>query len=131
MSLIPQSGVETELQEALERVRQLLEAGSVEEARAVAREMVVRWPEAAIAQQTARVLAPPRVISSNGPPVPSRDRERAWLKAHAHEHPGCWLAVYEDRLVGAHADFREVIRQVRESIGQAEAVLFFQSASPP
>lgn len=59
MSIIHEPGVETELQEALGRVRQLLEAGSVEEARTVAQEMALRWPEAAIAQQAARVLAPP------------------------------------------------------------------------
>ena len=76
-----------------------------------------------------------RVPESRTPPAgkmvgtygPSRslDRQRAWLREHAREYPGCWLAVFEDRLVAAGPDFGEVLDKVRSRPGCEEAILFF------
>ena len=56
------------------------------------------------------------------------DKERAWLREHAHEYPGCWLAVYEDRLIAAHLRLREVVAAARAALGEEKALLFFQPA---
>src|SRR5438067_209542 len=73
--------------------------GRVQEAREAVKELEASWPDDHRVQYWARVLAPPRVIPTpeehrNRRPL---DRERAWLKEHAREYPGRWLAVYEDR----------------------------------
>ncbi len=52
-------------------------------------------------QQAARVLAPPVVIRKH-PAQPAGLREsRAWLRAHAAEYRGQWVAVREGKLLGA------------------------------
>jgi Family of unknown function (DUF5678) len=54
------------------------------------------------------------------------DRERAWLREHAREHPGCWIAVYEDRLVAANADLGVVLTEARRQLGDVGAVIWWQ-----
>jgi hypothetical protein len=54
------------------------------------------------------------------------DRERAWLQAHAREHPGCWLAVFEDRLIAADPDLRAVLAITRQSLGDKSALLHYE-----
>lgn len=115
-----------ELEKDLADLRQLVEQDAVEEARARIQELQRRWPDSKRIRHWARVLAPPEVLTSE----PRQDRpllrERAWLKAHAHEHPGCWLAVYEDRLVAADPDLGKVLAATRHAIGSQSALLHFQ-----
>jgi hypothetical protein len=52
-------------------------------------------------QQAARVLAPPVIIRKH-PAQPAGLREsRAWLREHAAEYRGRWVAVREGKLLGA------------------------------
>jgi hypothetical protein len=50
----------------------------------------------------ARILAPARYVGS-GPADPTIGLNMKWLRAHAHEHRGQWVAVRKGRLV-AEAD---------------------------
>jgi hypothetical protein len=95
-----------ELEQRLAQFRADVSNGRVPEARAAVKELSACGPESKRGQHWDRVLAPPRVI-----PTPEShrhlrplDRERAWLKEHAREYPGCWLAVYEDCLIAADPD---------------------------
>ena len=65
----------------------------VEGARTLVRELETCWPEAERVRRWARVLAPPIVTLRPGEHGRPLDRERAWLRQHAREYPGCWLAV--------------------------------------
>jgi hypothetical protein len=131
MAVLEAIPAEPGLAEELERVRALLDAGWVEEARRLASELAVRRPEDPDAQRLARVLAPPKVIASRVRAGRTHEAERAWLKAHAREYPGRWLAAYEDRLIAADPALARVLQSVRQAIGEEGAVLFYQPASEP
>ena len=53
-----------------------------------------------------------------------------WLKEHAHEYPGCWLAIYEDNLIAADPDLQTVLARTREAIGEESALVVQQPAKP-
>src|SRR5207247_1704370 len=94
---------ETEMSQDLQRLVRLVEEGRVEDARRLAPELAARWPDSPAAQHWARVLEPPKVIPNRpGPPWRSFDPDYEWLREHAAEYPGCWIATYEDRLIAAH-----------------------------
>jgi hypothetical protein len=123
---------EAALAEDLRHLRDLLEEGHVEEARHFVNELAIRWPDAERVRHYAHVLAPPvaRVRSDIKPR--SFTREWEWLKENGHEYPGCWLAIYEDRLVAADPDRQVVVAKAREELGQEGALLYHQPpASTP
>src|SRR5687768_12774189 len=90
-----------ELTADLARLREMVEQSDVEGARAFVKELEQRWPDSKKVQHWARVLAPPvaRVLRGvRGRPL---DKERAWIREHGREYPGCWLAVLGDQLIAA------------------------------
>jgi hypothetical protein len=110
----------------------LSHGGRVPEARAAVKELQARWPEDERVQYWARVLAPPQFIPTpeahrNTRPI---DREREWLIQHRGEYPGCWVAVYEDRLIAADPDLGVVLAETRRQLGDKDAVLYQQPGSP-
>jgi hypothetical protein len=125
----PAGESQTELTAALERIRRLIETSAVDEARALAKEMGARWPEDERAQYWARVLAPPRGSVVKGVRSRSLDRERAWLREHAQEYPGQWLAIFGDQLVAADPSLATVLKTVRETPGAETAALYYQTVS--
>lgn len=80
---------ESVLSRSLARLGELLEKDAVEEARALVQELLVRWPDSERVRRWARVLEPPRSWRERRPRERALDRERDWLREHAHEHPGC------------------------------------------
>src|SRR5688500_3211584 len=89
-----------DLQQALDRLIAMLNSHDVEGARAYVKELVREWPDAERVQHYARVLEPPRVIAKGpGTGKSLTPGEKAWLKAHAHEYPGCWIALDDDRMI--------------------------------
>jgi hypothetical protein len=128
---------ENEGDELLGRLVQLrddVSSGRVEEARAAVKELEARWPDSERVQYWSRVLAPPAVRAQPGPDPRSRplDRERVWLREHAREYPGCWLAVYGDRLIAADPDLEVVLAFANETPEGQHALLFqsFVLSSP-
>jgi hypothetical protein len=120
----------TDLEEELTHLRDLMAQGEVKAARALVKELEQRWPDAASVRHYARVLARPTPSMRAGAPGPAHDREHAWLRQHSHEHPGCWLAVLEDRLIAADADFAVVLSAVRATPDGERALLYFQPGTP-
>jgi hypothetical protein len=114
----------------LKRLRDLLERDRVEEARRFVKELEQRWPDAERVRHYAQVLAPPKVRSRPDIPAQSNEREWMWREEHGHEYPGCWLAVYEDRLIAADADLQVVLKRTRETIGEEGAYIFHQPNEP-
>ena len=86
----------------------------------------MRWPEHETVRYWARVLAPPRGRVVKGARSRSLDRERAWLREHAHEYPGQWLAIFGDQLVAADRSLAAVLKKVRETPGAETAALYYQ-----
>jgi hypothetical protein len=125
-------GTDDELDQRLAQLRDDVSNSRVPEARAAVKELEARWPDSKRVQYWARVLAPPVVVPTTGPDPRSRprDRERAWLREHRHEYPGCWLAVYEDRLIAADPDLGVVYREARRVLGAEGALLHYQPGAP-
>jgi hypothetical protein len=95
------------------RLKRMVEAADVEGARRYVKELEERWPDSPRVKYWASVLAPP-VARSTGESTGRRlDDEYAWIKAHADEYRGQWVAVHGSTLVGASADLTEVLAQVK------------------
>ena len=102
-----------------------------EEARALAPELAARWPESPEIQHMARVLEPPKILPNKpGPRARPLKSEHEWLAQHAHEYPGCWIAVYGDRLTAAGPDLTAVSAEVRQAIGDEAALVHYEPADP-
>lgn len=114
----------------LRRLRDLVDNGRVDEARVLIKEMEQRWPESAPVQHFARVLAPPKVLPPSGRPNRSFEREHAWLRQHAREYPGQWLAVLGGRLVAADRELSRVLELLRQTPNGNRALLHRQFGSP-
>lgn len=59
-------------------------------------------------QQAARVLAPPIVYTEPGQDLRGVDESKAWLKEHAREYRGQWIAIRDGRLLGAATALNEL-----------------------
>jgi hypothetical protein len=112
--------------EDLARLRRLVEQGDVEGARAFVKVLEERWPDSPSVRQHARVLAPPVARIARDEPNRSFEAEYLWLRQHAHDYPGCWLAVLGDRLIAADPDPRTVLKVIRETPEAGRALLHFQ-----
>jgi Family of unknown function (DUF5678) len=119
-----------ELSPVLARIRHFLEEGDVEGARSLIQEIGQRWPDAEDVRYWLRVLAPAKVKVRHGERGRPLGPERAWLREHAHEHPGCWLAIHGDELVAADRDLEAVLKRVRQTPGAENALLYFQPVDP-
>lgn len=120
-----------ETQHDLQRLTRLVEEGRVEEARRLAPDLAAKWPESRPLQHLARVLEPPKVLPNrSGPPGRRIDRDEAWLREHAREYPGCWIATYEDRLIAADPNLERVLEAVRAALDVERqlAFMYYQPA---
>jgi hypothetical protein len=82
-------------------VKLALAAGAHLAARKLARQGAYQHPEDSELETMARVLAPPRVIRADLPPTPNVAANQAWLRAHAEEYQGQWVALRDGRLLAA------------------------------
>jgi hypothetical protein len=113
-------------EEASKLLGRLISESAVEEARALVKEFVEQWPDSPRLQHWARVLEPPKGRVIKGPPSLPRDKEYAWLRQHACEYPGQWLALRGDQLVAADANVAKVLEIVNSTGHPEEILLYFQ-----
>jgi hypothetical protein len=123
---MPETVEPPELTAALDHLRDLVGGSSIEEARSLVRELERQWGESEEVQYWARVLAPPVVRVRPGERGRPLDRERAWLREHAADHPGCWLALLGDQIVAADPDLGVVLQKMRGTPGADQALLHFE-----
>jgi hypothetical protein len=80
-------------------------------------EGATRYPEHTELQQCARVLAPPTVPRVGRAQTAAVRANRAWLKAHWHEHVGQWVAVRDGQLVHAAPSFDQLVAHIDDAHG--------------
>jgi hypothetical protein len=110
----------------LQHLRDLLEANKVAEARRFVKELEERWPEAERVQHYAHVLQPPKVRMRPDIPARSSEPDWKWLEEHAREYPGCWLAIYDGRLIAADPDRQVVRKKAAQELAGESYWLFHQ-----
>jgi hypothetical protein len=120
-----------ELRAHLDRLRELVETDRVREARALIPELVAKWPASRAVQGWEEALAPPRArINPDRPPL-DVEADRQWLKAHAHEYPGRWMAVHGGQLIALADDHPSLLEAARTKLGHDHFVVFFHPARYP
>jgi hypothetical protein len=73
---------------------------------------------------------PPRDKRLPDRPWPEARAAMQWLREHAHEYPGEWVALLGDRLI-AHGTERETVRAAHQAAGlDAGQVLLHRIAAP-
>jgi hypothetical protein len=122
----PERSAEAARRADLLRLRSLLEREDIAEARRFVARLVVKWPECERVRHFAEVLAPPRSRALPSPPDRPLDEEYAWLRDHAREYPGQWLAVRGARLVAADPAVGKVLSVIRDMPGADDALLHYE-----
>ncbi|MBM3135155.1 MAG: hypothetical protein FJZ89_07710 [Chloroflexi bacterium] len=89
-------------------VRLALAAGAHLVARHLAAQGARLYSEHPELQKMAHILAPPRVVKADLPPVPSVRANQDWLRTHAGEYKGQWVALQNGVLLVAAATASEL-----------------------
>jgi len=98
-------------------VRLALAAGAHLLARNLAAEGARLYPDHLELHKMAHVLAPPRVVHTGVSSTPSVRANQTWLRDHADEYKGQWVALQEGTLLAAGATAREVWDRLDSSDG--------------
>jgi hypothetical protein len=116
---------------ALKVVRTLVEAGKVRLARERTTAFLEIWPDDARLQSAANVLAPPQVWSHKSErPRTTGEQEFKWIREHALEYSGQWVALLGDQLLASGRDFKLVRAELETIEGGSDALLHFQPSGP-
>jgi hypothetical protein len=89
-------------------IRLALQAGALLMARQLSELGAQRYPDHAKLQKFARILAPPRVIDAHLPPDPNAGADIEWLKTHADEYRGQWVAIQGGELLASAPTMQEL-----------------------
>jgi hypothetical protein len=124
-------GVPETAEAALKEVRTLVEAGKVRLARERIANFLEIWPENERLQAADRVLGPPkRLPQRTDVPNVSREREFQWIREHALEYSGQWVALLDDRVLASGRDLKSVMAELQQLEGGADVLLHFQPQGP-
>lgn len=74
-------------------VRLALSAGAHLQARRIATQGSQLYPEHPELRKMARILGAPRIVRTDVPPDPSVQANHRWLRSHAEEYQGLWVAL--------------------------------------
>jgi Family of unknown function (DUF5678) len=102
-----------------ERIRSLVEEGRILEARDLLKEAGDQVPAES---NLGRILGPPRVSKSDLLDV-DRSPEFLWLKKHAHEYQGKWVALVEENLVASSTTLKELLARLDQLQFEQEPLL--------
>jgi hypothetical protein len=120
---------EAALTEELGPLRGFLERGDLNGAWEFVKELQKRWPDSERVRHYVHVFAPSVARVAPDSQRRSFHLERKWLREHAREYPGCWIAVFEDRFVVADPDLGVVLDTVRRTPGAETSLVHFQPRS--
>jgi hypothetical protein len=94
-------------------MRLALKAGAHLTAREISVQAQRRYPADSELQKYARILAPPKLISSGLPSHPDIEANHAWMQQQGPDYRGQWVAVKHGCLLGASTTFDGLIKQLR------------------
>jgi hypothetical protein len=103
-------------------IRTLLEADRITEARQLV-ELLLKASPSLQLEQWAQMLAPPVAHSGEQETGTGSSSARQWLRQHAKEYAGQWVALREGALLGANTS-RVALHQSLQRSGALEGALF-------
>ena len=89
-------------------IKLALKAGAHLDARQVAARALQQYPSDSEVKKFARVLSAPTLVSSTLPPAPGIEANRTWLKAHAGEYAGRWIALRAGELIAVNDSAKDL-----------------------
>src|SRR5438105_15313191 len=89
-------------------LREALKQGEHLRARELAMSGAAEFPDDPYLAKAGRILAPPKVIG-HYPPNPKAGLDVKWLKQHAHEYAGQWVALNEGEFIGAADELDDLL----------------------
>ncbi len=107
------------------QIGQLVEEGHVRKARELLQHALAVYPESVGLKGWQKVLARPTVRRVKEARARSRRTEYEWLKQHACEYEGEWVALNGDNLIAAAPKLADVMRRARASGEAADALFHF------
>lgn len=96
----------------LKAVRLALSVGAHMQARKLAAEGGLRFPDNDEMQKYARILAPSRVVDAHLPPDLDAAADMRWLKAHREEYRSQWVALRGGILLVAASTRKDLLTQL-------------------
>lgn len=93
-------------------IRLALKVGAHKVARQLSAEGANLYPGSSELSKYDRVLAPPKVVSKNARPDPSRKANREWLKKYGSGYGGQWVAIRNGELLDTAKSLKELVEQV-------------------
>jgi hypothetical protein len=96
-------------------IRLALEAGASLAARDLSTTALDLFGDDREVQRFARILAAPTRVAGESSPDPSNRINREWLKTHAGEYTGQWVALRDGHLVGTANSLRELTGKVGDT----------------
>lgn len=110
-------------------MRQLLYEQDVEAARALLGDLNARFPFSEEITRYAGAIAPNRAIIRRGEARRSLREDQEWLRDHAHEHPGCWIALYGGELLAAAPSLEQILIEARAKVDARDVLVHFEPAA--
>lgn len=96
----------------LKAVRLALSIGAHMQARKLAAEGGLRFPDNDELQKFARILAPSTIVDAHLPPDLNAAADMRWLKAHREEYYGQWVALHGGTLLVAAPSRKDLLAQL-------------------
>jgi len=100
-------------------IKLAFKAGAFKAARYIASEGMKYQPDSAEIQKYARVLNPSQPTITEPTATLGPQANRDWLKAHAHEYKGKWIAIRNGELLGASQSLDSLVEEVSQKFGVA------------
>lgn len=94
-----------------------LRIGTLAVARRIAEKGARLYPNHEDVQLHARVLAPPKVLRTDLPADPKAEADIAWLKQHATEYRGKWVALKDGELKDSADSFEQLFARLDDRAG--------------
>ena len=114
------------LEEDIDSLRRVLRGQSLGKTIEFYKEVRARHGDAPELAEWKRVLCPPRarIVKSDRP---ARDHTPSfeWIRAHAEEYWGEWLALLDGQLIAHGKDSGEVLREARANSPEPDFLFFF------
>jgi len=101
-------------EEYIKALRLALSIGAHPQARQLAAEGGLRFPENDEMQEYTRLLAPSRIVNAHVPPDLNAAADMRWLKAHREEYLSQWVALRGGTLIVAAPTRKDLLAQLED-----------------